>query len=417
MMLPQHVRDSSEASTRLTRKNGPRRHLLSTFNMPKQNAAAERTPKTEPVFESKAPEPGTDDEPLSSSDEDELAGDSDELPSHRDRFKGKTLMEKLEASSSPAPVRAGAFSSQGQARSTRKKALARTSSMRSAGDDDQEEIFSSYRSSQKRFKKTYPTTSFSKIPSSSARSAASPPDDQPKGSNTSLKKSSSTEEDDTSELSEALEMSDPEAESKPALEIDQPTSDNDHDEKLPGFIVPPLYPGDSKSSFETALSKYNQPSSLERSGSSSPLSSVPSDFMDLLGEETDKKPPRPRQWLCPMCKEEVDPDLLILFEAQPNQRVREQQQFCTSHKQNTAKAEWQKHGYPEIKWETFDERIKSFFPQLEKLLAPGHPSYYHNILSTNMKDGKAQNFRLTMAGDGIETISCGYYGTKGAAKM
>lgn len=118
-----------------------------------------------------------------------------------------------------------------------------------------------------------------------------------------------------------------------------------------------------------------------------------------------------------MCKEEVDPDLLILFEGQTNQRVREQQQFCTSHKRNTARAEWQKQGYPEIKWETFDQRIKKFFPKLEKLLAPEHPSYYHNILSTAMKNGKAKNFRLTMVGDGIETISCGYYGTKGAAKM
>ncbi|KAJ6000651.1 hypothetical protein N7481_001060 [Penicillium waksmanii] len=388
--------------------------------MPQQDAAAERSSKPEPVSESKAPGPGTDDEPLSS-DEDELPVDSDELPAHEDRFKERTLMEKLNAPSSPAPVRSGAFSSQSRAGSTRKNPLRRTSSMMAGDDDDQEEIFSSWRSSQnKRLKtKTYPTTSFSKVPSSSARSAASPPDNRFKVPSTFSKKSPSAEENDTSEQSELTELSESEAESKPAMEIDQPTSDNDHVAVSSDFIVPPLHP-DSKSSFETTLSKDNEAMALDPSGgsgSSSPLSSAPSDFIDLLEDETNMKPPAPRRWLCPMCKEEVDPDLLILFESQPNQRVRDQQQFCTSHKQNTAKAEWQEQGYPEINWETFDQRIKKFFPKLEKVLAPEHPSYYHNILSTIMKDGKAQNFRLTMAGDGIETISCGYYGTKGAAKM
>lgn len=118
-----------------------------------------------------------------------------------------------------------------------------------------------------------------------------------------------------------------------------------------------------------------------------------------------------------MCKKEVDPELLMRFEAQPKQRIREQQQFCASHQQNTAEQEWEAQGYPEIDWDTFDERVRKHFPDLESLLVPDCSSYYRNILDTTLKNGQAKNFRLTLSGDGLETISCGYYGTKGAQKM
>ena len=116
-----------------------------------------------------------------------------------------------------------------------------------------------------------------------------------------------------------------------------------------------------------------------------------------------------------MCKVEVDPEMLILFEAQPKQLIREQQQFCASHLRHTATKEWEAQGYPEIDWDTIDERIQKHFPEMERLLTPGCSSYYRNILDTAQKAGKS--LRLTLAGDGIEVISCGYYGTKGAQKM
>lgn len=109
--------------------------------------------------------------------------------------------------------------------------------------------------------------------------------------------------------------------------------------------------------------------------------------------------------------------MLMLFEAQPKQRLREQQQFCASHQQDTAEREWEAQGYPDINWETFDERVQKHFPDLEQILVPDCFSYYRNILDENLKSGKAKNFRLTLDGDGLETISCGYYGTRGAAKM
>ncbi|KAH1649199.1 hypothetical protein KXX16_008148 [Aspergillus fumigatus] len=124
-----------------------------------------------------------------------------------------------------------------------------------------------------------------------------------------------------------------------------------------------------------------------------------------------------KQSLCPWCKKAVDSDALRKFRAQPKQRIREQQQFCESHQKETAEKEWKERGYPDIDWDTFDERIKCHFDDLESILVPEGNSYYRNVLDTMLKSGKAKNFRLTLAGDALETICCGYYGTRGANKM
>jgi hypothetical protein len=118
-----------------------------------------------------------------------------------------------------------------------------------------------------------------------------------------------------------------------------------------------------------------------------------------------------------MCKAEVDPELLARFQSQPKQRVREQQQFCESHKLHSAEQQWEQRGYPIIEWKAFGKRIQKLFPDIEKLLVPDASSYYRNILDGILSSGKAKNFRLTMDGEGLETITCGYYGTKGASKM
>ncbi|KAL4871622.1 RTC4-like domain-containing protein [Aspergillus spectabilis] len=123
------------------------------------------------------------------------------------------------------------------------------------------------------------------------------------------------------------------------------------------------------------------------------------------------------QYLCPMCKKPVEPGLLILFQAQPKQRFRDQQVFCASHQQSSGEKEWKDKGYPTIDWEKFDQRIEAHFNDLEKLLVPDSSSYYRNVLDTTLKSGKAKNFRLTLSGDGLETISCGYYGTRGSSKI
>lgn len=179
----------------------------------------------------------------------------------------------------------------------------------------------------------------------------------------------------------------------------------------PEFKVPGI-PISSNTNSILAASSFTEELSLDLDGDEStltPLSSVPSSPSSQAEE--------PGPALCPMCKKEVDRDLLEIFLAQPKQRVREQQQFCASHQQNTAEKEWESQGYPIIDWETFDKRVQKHFSALEKLLIPDCASYYRNILDESLKSGKSRNFRLSLSGDGLETISCGYYGTKGSGKM
>lgn len=164
------------------------------------------------------------------------------------------------------------------------------------------------------------------------------------------------------------------------------------------------------------------PSSLEIPESDdemSDLSSAKSYNSDgfPISDEDDSKNAEPVEYLCPMCKEPVEPELLIKFRAQPRQRIRDQYVFCESHKKPAMEKEWEEKGYPTIDWEKFDERIEAHFDELEKLMVPESSSYYRNVLDTTMKSGQAKNFRLTLAGDALETISCGYYGTRGSGRM
>jgi hypothetical protein len=179
----------------------------------------------------------------------------------------------------------------------------------------------------------------------------------------------------------------------------------------PEFKVPTV-PISSNTNSSLAASSFMGTISLDLDGDEStlsPLSSVPGSPSSEAEE--------PSSALCPMCKKEVDRDLLEIFLAQPKQRVREQQRFCASHQQNTAEKEWESQGYPTIDWETFDKRVQKHFSALEKLLVPDCSSYYRNILDEALKSGKSRNFRLSLSGDSLETISCGYYGTKGSGKM
>ncbi|KGO47469.1 hypothetical protein PEX1_033940 [Penicillium expansum] len=153
---------------------------------------------------------------------------------------------------------------------------------------------------------------------------------------------------------------------------------------------------------------------------SSPSSSTCEQMSQLDGPaaKEERQPSPPRIALCPMCHKEVDWASLELFKSQAKQRIREQVMFCESHKLRSAMDLWRDRGYPNINWDKFEERVQSYFPELEKLLVPGAFSYYRNILGTSFAPGKARNFRVTVSDDErLETMTCGYYGTMGATKM
>ncbi|KAJ6122704.1 hypothetical protein N7512_005169 [Penicillium capsulatum] len=377
-MRPIPKPDASYASNRLTRANRPARHLLSNFNQPKSDSDDNLTFYEDEPTDKNSKEPGTDDEPLSSSDE----ASDDDTPNERKTLEAKLADGDRESQSSSAP---------GAGPSSQKSALARTSS---AAEDL---LFSSQTSKAKRRRKdnTYPSrthsTSFSKTPTSSARSAPS-----------SIKKSQSQamEDDNTSDESDS--------ESGFKMPIDIPSPQKLREEPS-GFKMPPTFPTELTSN-----------SSLGTDSSKNPPLWTPRRFQlarDSKSETNGRPASPPRKALCPMCKAEVDPALLVRFEAQPRQRIREQQQFCASHQRDTAEKEWSAHGYPAIQWDQLDARVRKYFPEIEKLLIPDCHSYYRNILVTSNQSGQSKNFRLTLAGDALETISCGYYGTRGSQKM
>ncbi|GIC94133.1 RTC4 family protein [Aspergillus udagawae] len=196
----------------------------------------------------------------------------------------------------------------------------------------------------------------------------------------------------------------------------------------PEFVVPASLPNDtisSSSGFASSAQISHFFDSDDDCSSGTSLSSVPENLLEefsqmediLLSDMDDSENAELKPSLCPWCKKAVDPDALRKFRTQPKQRIREQQQFCESHQKETAEKEWKERGYPDIDWNTFDERIRGHFDDLDSILVPEGNSYYRNVLDTMLKSGKAKNFRLTLAGDALETICCGYYGTRGANKM
>ncbi|CRG90249.1 hypothetical protein PISL3812_07292 [Talaromyces islandicus] len=153
---------------------------------------------------------------------------------------------------------------------------------------------------------------------------------------------------------------------------------------------------------------------------SSPLSEISlSAFPDEISPLKTKEEPdgAPAESLCPNCNAPVDADLLDEFLALPNRRLRDERRFCERHKHRKAEKEWTEKGYPVIDWESFESRIQHHFPTLDKQLVPQSTSFFRGRLESAMKSGQAKNFRLTLEGDNLENMSCGYYGPKGASRM
>lgn len=444
--------DSSHASIRLTRKNGPRKSLLSTFRNKNKNEPSETvkrdSTRRKDSTRKKAPEPGVYDAPVSSSEENETGDDDVSLPEDTmenvKRFKParKTLEEKLVEDNNNADGTAEQKGEEPNSLSRRGKRrikseqesssppkrqqgpLKKTLSGLYGGSDDEETLLFSSQSPL-RPSKTYGSSGMGKF------RRGHPGDKGPRKNAPSSAESSRLNKNRKNSSKEGKEEEGEESGFKVPMEIDigspvskaQPgTSPN------PEFKQPPSWPNDtiSSSSLATSSTKDHQLFDINYNSSSSSLSSPPSSIpsiqLDLTQEEemlvnTEESPTDPTESLCPMCKQKVDPDLLRAFMSQPRRRVRDQQRFCESHKRQSAQLEWKDKAYPTIDWEAFDDRIDRHMADLEKLLVPDSSSYYRNILDSAMKSGKARNFRLSLSGDGLETISCGYYGSRGASKM
>lgn len=113
---------------------------------------------------------------------------------------------------------------------------------------------------------------------------------------------------------------------------------------------------------------------------------------------------------CPWCNEEVDKTLLDAFAKGARLTVRMQTRFCQLHKQHAAKRAWNDRNYPEIDWDTVEDR---FATHRDFLLAivNGRGSHFRNILAKNVEEGKSR----AMKND--ENLNPGYYGPRGFVAM
>ncbi|PYI06313.1 hypothetical protein BO78DRAFT_429777 [Aspergillus sclerotiicarbonarius CBS 121057] len=385
-MVLRSQRDPSQASNQLSRNI--KGHLLSTFNQDERPRSVK-------------PEPATDDEPISSSEEDTQSNvgldeeSEEETPA---RVSRPTLEEKL-AKSSPDGEQTPRASRQRRDTKNSRMSTPATSRKRASQEMADEPLFSAYReldSGHKRRKQIRPYQSRKSL---TASSLTSPQPESPAGSGGKKQK-------DIKNGSEKKKGP------KKEFKVPRDTSPK------PQFKQPPPMPNDMISSSSLATSSALDAVVFDDDDSSigTPLSTASSTLMNELSEAMDE-PVLNEPAICPWCKAPVDPGMLLRFRAQPKQRMREQQQFCESHKQSTAEQEWKEKGYPTIDWDTFEERINRHFADLETIMVPESTSFYRNILDTTLKAGQAKNFRLTLAGDGLETMSCGYYGTRGAGKM
>lgn len=433
-MSPQVRPEASYASIRLTKRNCTRNsHLLSTFNKG-DNDDAEPPPKLE-----KRHEPRIDEAPIGSSEdeeEQEQERDSD-LSDIEGGGKGvndqqkRKLDDKIADNDMPAPRRSARglpLSSQqsgdagSELASSQEKHLARSSDAMD-GADEQSELFDIWGSSQQSKKRKTAhgfgsrRRSSNKAPFSSAPSSSAPsePPSSAPGKKGAKKATGKTPKEKKScfQMPREIDISSPPPKARtngnPAKSVFK-TPPNDITSVNLEEALEMLSQNDDMSSLSSLVDTPSSPSSAFNFELSQADNS-------LTAKEDEQETWQPKPAVCPMCKEEVDPEALARFEVQSKQRFREQVGFCDSHQTSKAEKEWKNKGYPIIDWDTFDERIRSHFNDLEKFLVPGNSSHYRNLLDGDLKAGKAKNFRLTLSGGGLENISCGYYGTRGSGKM
>lgn len=423
--------EASYASTHMTRRNYKGGPPLSRVNGVKldKNSRKEENPNPKPKVK---PEPGTDDEPEGSTDEDEVAANEisdDDMCDYRGdkgrtRPSGTTLQEKIEAGDAAERerVKMPLRSSQRDYGKSNGQTKSRKRAHDSIDVSSDEELFPSVSQSSKRHKaRTYGSKPALNPPKSSMSESVEPMSIANSQDNTKAEEDPTEEKEEGFKFPMEIDLGSPPPRTKSRSKIK-----SEHDVKLNGSCKskPRAFPNDTISSSSLAASSNNQwLIETDDSELSTPLSSCPSSFelelsrVDEGLNSAEKSKSELAQSLCPVCNEEVDPELLEAFLEKPRRRVRDQLQFCDSHQRTTAKKQWQAEGFPIIDWDNFEQRIQGHFDDLEKLLVPDSPSFYHNVLVDALKSGKARNFRLTLAGDGLETISCGYYGTRGSTKM
>lgn len=121
---------------------------------------------------------------------------------------------------------------------------------------------------------------------------------------------------------------------------------------------------------------------------------------------------------CPVCKTTVDRDFFETFNNGNRLNVRQQGRFCRAHQKRSAVSEWEERGYPKIDWDRLDKRLKKHHRVIDEILKGMRQSFYRNALDDMVKTGRNRTLQQKMmSGEGVEGLSPGYYGTRGARAM
>ncbi|KKZ60090.1 hypothetical protein EMCG_00781 [[Emmonsia] crescens] len=188
----------------------------------------------------------------------------------------------------------------------------------------------------------------------------------------------------------------------------------------PKFKTPISFPNEltSNTSFFTGTAHFDDD---DDDSSLSPLSSVSSSISLHLSQtekqRLDPATPKTTVIVCPGCDQAIDPRFIDDFQSPKGLNYRKKAQFCRDHRIKAAEHEWAERGYPTIDWENLHKRIEKHYAELDRILTCNKPSFYRNVLESSRIGKKKGNLRLTVDGDGVEKMSTGYYGPWGAKKM
>jgi hypothetical protein len=115
---------------------------------------------------------------------------------------------------------------------------------------------------------------------------------------------------------------------------------------------------------------------------------------------------------CPYCHEPVDGYLLRSFTtataAGGRLNLRQQRAFCAKHKKHKARLFWEERGYPAVDWVGLRSRLAPHAEHLERVLRGQAPSYFCDLLATEVKAGTRRNL---LKAD--YNTSVGYFGSRG----
>lgn len=143
-------------------------------------------------------------------------------------------------------------------------------------------------------------------------------------------------------------------------------------------------------------------------GASSPLSSL-----------TPSPEPDPMGIVCETCHQRVDKLLKEEYDDDyvkgKSWNIQWQERFCEWHRTQTAKQEWEKRGYPEIKWTDLEHRMRRHDDSVLSVLRNQAKSRHRDDYGAKVKaKSMSSGFKDTAIKPGA---TVGYYGPKGEKAM